>query len=81
MDEKVIPSEHKKIMILDDSNHKMSWDALKNTIEDLLNIAENLDSDEIQSKLSQLLPDYKPSLFIPYSDDDRLEPFTIKGQA
>ena len=81
LDEKVIPSEHKKIMILDDSNHKMSWDALKNTIEDLLNIAENLDSDEIQSKLSQLLPDYKPSLFIPYSDDDRLEPFTIKGQA
>ena len=81
LDEKVISSEHKKIMILDDSNHKMSWDALKNTIEDLLNIAENLDSDEIQSKLSQLLPDYKPSLFIPYSDDDRLEPFTIKGQA
>ena len=57
LDEKVIPSEHKKIMILDDSNHEMSWDALKNTIEDLLNIAENLDSDEIQSKLSQLLPD------------------------
>ena len=81
LDEKVIPSEHKKIMILDDSNHKMSWDALKNTIEDLLNIAENLDSDEIQSKLSQLLPDYKPSSFIPHYDDDRLEPFTIKGQA
>ena len=81
LDEKVISSEHKKIMILDDSNHEMSWDALKNSIEDLFNIAENLDSDEIQSKLSQLLPDYKPSLFIPYSDDDRLEPFTIKGQA
>ena len=81
LDEKVIPSEHKKIMILDDSNHEMSWDALKNTIEDLLNIAENLDSDEIQSKLSQLLPDYKPSSFIPHYDDDRLEPFTIKGQA
>lgn len=81
LDEKVIPSEHKKIMILDDNNHKMSWDALKNTIEDLLNIAENLDSDEIQSKLSQLLPDYKPSSFIPHYDDDRLEPFTIKGQA
>ena len=81
LDEKVISSEHKKIMILDDSNHEMSWDALKNTIEDLLNIAENLDSDEIQSKLSQLLPDYKPSSFIPHYDDDRLEPFTIKGQA
>ena len=71
LDEKVISSEHKKIMILDDSNHKMSWDALKNSIEDLLNIAENLDSDEIQSKLSQLLPDYKPSSFIPHYDDDR----------
>lgn len=81
LDEKVISSDHKKIMILDDSNHEMSWDALKNTIEDLLNIAENLDSDEIQSKLSQLLPDYKPSSFIPHYDDDRLEPFTIKGQA
>jgi len=79
--EKVLVTEHKKIMILNDDNHLMGWDALKSAVHDLLLISEKLDSDEIQSKLSQLLPDYKPRSFTPYSDEDRLEPFKIKAQA
>ncbi|MCH7614026.1 MAG: polysaccharide biosynthesis protein, partial [Candidatus Marinimicrobia bacterium] len=79
--EKVILTEHKKIMILDDDNHQLSWPALKSAIKDLLNISENLDSDEIQSKLRQLIPTYKPRSFTPFTKDDRMEPFTIKGQA
>jgi hypothetical protein len=47
----------------------------------LLKVAENLDSDEIQSKLSQLLPDYKPRSFTPSPDVNRMEPFDIKAQA
>ena len=79
--EKVIMTEHKKIMILDDDNHQLSWPALKSAIKDLLNISENLDSDEIQSKLRQLIPTYKPRSFTPFTKDDRMEPFTIKCQA
>ena len=79
--EKVIMTEHKKIMILDDDNHQLSWPALKSAIKDLLIISENLDSDEIQSKLRQLIPTYKPRSFTPFTKDDRMEPFTIKGQA
>ena len=82
MGEKVIVTEHKKIMILIDDNHLMNWTGLKSSIRDLLKISENLDSDEIQSRLRQLLPDYKPrSSFTPFTEEDRLDPFTIKGQA
>jgi FlaA1/EpsC-like NDP-sugar epimerase len=79
--EKLIVTEHKKIMILKDNNHLLGWQALMSEINDLIHIADNFESDEIQIKLRQLLPDYKPRSFTPYSDEDRIEPFTIKGQA
>jgi len=79
--EKVISSDHKKIMVLDDSNHIFAWDAFKSEIKDLLAIAEKLDIDKIQSKLSQLLPDYKPRSFVQLPQEDRLDPFAVKGQA
>ena len=80
-DEKVVVSEHKKIMILYEDNHQMNWAALKSAVKDLLNISENLDSREIQLKLKQLLPDYIPRSFMPLTEEDRMQPFTIKGQA
>jgi len=79
--EKVISSDHKKIMVLDDSNHIFAWDAFKSEIKDLLAIAEKLDIDKIQSKLSQLLPDYKPRSFVHLPEEDLLDPFAVKGQA
>ena len=80
-DEKVVVSEHKKIMILYEDNHQMNWAALKSAVKDLLKISENLDSGEIQLKLKQLLPDYIPRSFMPLTEEDRMQPFTIKGQA
>ena len=80
-DEKVVVSEHKKIMILYEDNHQMNWAALKSAVKDLLKISENLDSGEIQLKLKQLLPDYIPRSFMPLTKEDRMQPFTIKGQA
>ena len=68
-------------MILYEDNYQMNWSALKSAVEDLLKISENLDSGEIQLKLKQLLPDYIPRSFIPFTEEDRMQPFTIKGQA
>jgi FlaA1/EpsC-like NDP-sugar epimerase len=79
--EKAVMSEHKKILILDDDNHKMTWPALISSVKDLLKTSESLDSDQIQTKLKQLLPDYSPRSILPVSKEDRLEPFTVKGQA
>ena len=79
--EKAVMSEHKKILILDDDNHKMTWPALISSVKDLLKTSESLDSDQIQTKLKQLLPDYSPRFILPVSKEDRLEPFTVKGQA
>ena len=80
-DEKVVVTEHKKIRILYDDNHRMNWMVFKSAVKDLLDISENLDSSEIQLKLKELIPDYSPSSFIPYTMENRLEPFSIKGQA
>ena len=80
-DEKVVVSDHKKIMILYEDNYQMNWTALKSAVKDLLNISENLDSGEIQLKLKQLLPDYIPRSFMLLTEEDRMQPFTIKGQA
>ena len=79
--ENVIPSEHKKIMILDNKNQAIEWKLFKPDINDLVLVAEKFDIDKIQSKLSKLLPDYKPRSFIDIPNEERLEPFTIKGQA
>ena len=79
--EKAVMSEHKKILILDDDNHKMTWPALISSVKDLLKTSESLDSDQIQTKLKQLLPDYSPRSILPISKEDRLEPFIVKGQA
>ncbi|MCS5623250.1 MAG: polysaccharide biosynthesis protein [Candidatus Marinimicrobia bacterium] len=79
--EKAVMSEHKKILILDDDNHKMTWPALISSVKDLLKTSESLDSDQIQTKLKQLLPDYSPRSILPISKEDRLDPFTVKGQA
>ena len=68
-------------MILYEDNHQMNWAALKSAVKDLLKISENLDSGEIQLKLKQLLPDYIPRSFMPLTEEDRMQPFTIKGQA
>ena len=81
LDEKLIPTSHKKIMILKDENHRMLWEELRSKTFALIKASEELDSDKIQIKLKALLPRYAPRSFLSVSNDDRYESYTIKGQA
>jgi len=81
LDEKLIPTSHKKIMILKDGNHRMLWEELRSKTFALIKASEELDSDKIQIKLKALLPRYAPRSFLSVSNDDRYESYTIKGQA
>jgi len=81
LDEKLIPTSHKKIMILKDGNHRMLWEELKSKTHDLIKASEELDNDKIQIKLKALLPRYAPRSFLPASNDDRYESYNIKGEA
>ena len=81
LDEKLISTSHKKIMILKDENHRMLWEELKSKVYDLIKASEELDSDKIQIKLKALLPRYAPRSFLPASNDDRYESYNIKGEA
>ena len=81
LDEKLISTSHKKIMILKDENHRMLWEELKSKVYDLIKASEELDSDKIQIKLKALLPRYAPRSFLPVSNDGRYESYNIKGEA
>jgi len=81
LDEKLIPTSHKKIMILKDENHRMLWEELKSKTHELIKASEELDSDKIQIKLKALLPRYAPRSFLPVSKDGRYESYNIKGEA
>ena len=81
LDEKLISTSHKKIMILKDENHRMLWEELKSKVYDLIKASEELDSDKIQIKLKALLPRYAPRSFLPVSKDGRYESYNIKGEA
>ncbi|MED5553971.1 MAG: polysaccharide biosynthesis protein, partial [Candidatus Neomarinimicrobiota bacterium] len=81
LDEKLIPTSHKKIMILKDENHRMLWEELKSKTIDLIKASDELDSDKIQIKLKALLPRYAPRSFLPASNDNRYESYIIKGEA
>jgi len=81
LDEKLISTSHKKIMILKDENHRMVWEELKSKTHDLIKASEELDSDKIQIQLKALLPRYAPRSFLPTANDDRYESYNIKGEA
>ena len=81
LDEKLIPTSHRKIMILKDGNHAMPWEELRSKTHVLIKASEELDSDKIQIKLKALLPRYAPRSFLPTASDDRYESYNIKGEA
>ena len=81
LDEKLMTTSHKKIMILKDGNHRMPWEELKSKTRELIKASEELDSDKIQIQLKALLPRYAPRSFLPVANDDRYESYNIKGEA
>ena len=81
LDEKLITTSHKKIMILKDGNHKIPWEELRSKTLRLIKASEELDSDKIQTQLKALLPRYAPRSFLSLTSDDRYESFNVKGEA
>lgn len=81
-EEDVIFTDHKKIMILKEGNHVMEWVGMIASTNELFKIADKLETEEIQTFLKQLLPDYKPGgHYAPISANPPVDPFSIKGQA
>ena len=81
LDEKLISTSHKKIMILKDDNHKITWKELRIKTHDLIEAGEELDPDKIQIKLKDLLPRYAPRSFLYVSQGNEFDIYDIKGQA
>ena len=81
LDEKLISTSHKKIMILKDGNQTILWEDLLSKALALINDSEELETDKIQIKLKALLPRYAPRSFLSLSNDDRYESFSVKGEA
>ena len=63
LNERKVYTSHKKIMILKDSKAEISWEMFKINIDELLDAAQNLDSEKIQILLKQVLPTYSPRTF------------------
>ncbi len=81
LDEKLLSTDHKKIMILKDENPTLIWEDLKLKIIGLIKASEDLESDKIQAQLKSLLPKYSPRLFISISKDDKFHAYSLKGEA
>tara|TARA_B100000035_G_scaffold171575_1_gene146390 strand:- start:3536 stop:5431 length:1896 start_codon:yes stop_codon:yes gene_type:complete len=80
--EKIVRTNHKKIMILKQENDEISWDVLRKSIQVLIHASDNLDSEKIQILLKRLLPSYRPNSL--ESNIIKGKPslsFGIKGQA
>ena len=80
-DEKKIYTEHKKIMILKNSNSIDPWNLLNEKIEPLLLAGNELDTDMIQKYLKIVLPTYQPRFLTRLKDNNRKEYSDLKAQA
>lgn len=80
-DEKIIKTDFKKIMILDDKNDPKTWPVLVKEIGDLKTVCQKFSPDLIKSCLKQLLPEYSPQDFIAIERELDLSQMPVKGQA
>ncbi len=63
LNERKVLTSHKKIMILKDKNPKIPWSIFKQSVLELIESSNDLDSERIQSLLKQILPTYTPRQF------------------
>ena len=61
--EKLVKTNHKKIMILKEKESHKHWDLFYQVYKELLYAADQLDKEKIQSILKQIMPTYKPKSF------------------
>ena len=80
-DENLIVTEHKKIMILKNENHKVSWEEFKVMVQECINIAQTLDIDKIQLSLKNLVPYYQPRPFSSKVPSKQQDSFPIRWEA
>ncbi|MBT6866282.1 MAG: polysaccharide biosynthesis protein, partial [Candidatus Marinimicrobia bacterium] len=80
-DENLIVTEHKKIMILKNENHKVSWEEFKVMVQECINIAQTLDIDKIQLSLKNLVPYYQPRPFASKVPSKQQDSFPIRWEA
>ena len=78
--EKKMPTNHEKIMILKESKPHSEWEIFEQGTNTLLAAADDLDAEKIQSFLIQFLPSYRPRNF-DVNIEKRSVQFSIKGQA
>ena len=77
--EKKIKTENKKIMILKDHKNIIPFDKLKQRVENLIHLSQDLDQDVIQHELKTILPTYRPRANL-IDDSEKLE-YGINAQA
>ena len=77
---KKVMTEHKKIMVLKESDNPKPWAIMKQFVSELLNASEDLDSDKIQMLLKKILPTYTPRIFNTMIDKKSIR-YHIKGEA
>ena len=82
LNEKLVSTSHRKIMILKDKKIHMPWTIFKPSIKELIESAKKLDSEKIQFILAQILPTYKPRNFGPrIEDSDSFSNSSVKVEA
>jgi len=82
-EENVVKTKHKKIMILRGvANRILPWDEFKVLVNELIIIAESMDSDRIQLSLKKLVPYYQPRAFSSKTiEDEKPSSYPIQGEA
>ena len=78
-DEILIPTEHKKIMILREDDRILDWNLLNQKVSDLITASKELDSDKIQTYLKELLPKYVSKTYMRFPEDVHYNGYKVKA--
>jgi len=83
LNEKKVSTSHRKITILKDRKPHVPWAILSTQIKSLIDSAEYLKSEKIQTDLKKILPTYTPRDFVNPNIDEggRLNHSNIKAKA
>ncbi len=81
LNERMVTTDHKKIMILKESNSTIPWKIFENSAITLLSAAEELNKDKIIIILKQILPTYNPNTLDSTQMSKNPIKYQIKGQA
>ena len=81
LNERKVKTNHKKIMILRESQKPSPWAILIEEVKGIKKAARELDREQIQYLLKEILPTYSPPDFDIGGKKKKLLTYTIKGRA